>query len=482
MFFQVLSSSVPVEPSAVAGPLEMLFPSLLSVLLAYLFSVSSATQLSDSVQTTKFPWINKFASIGDSYAAGLGAGERIDYSCSRYALSHPNLLQSSHLGDNPNRKHQFLACSGAAIGDVLQNQVPALEHNLDLLTISAGGNDIGLSPILNSCIYQFHMDNEDDCRNAVKKAQRKIADEAQLYAKVANLIDAVTPRMNKTHGIIYLTGYAGFFGTDDKMCDNVTWSVWRSVKHEKQFLKLDIREQLNDMVHSVNNIIRTAAEDAGHNVRFIDYNDHIKHRRGRYCEAGVQEPSPNRVNLSFYEWDTVDNAENSSELKRTGDDVPRGSFEGQIAEWINKTLQEHPDWEFDSDKGAVNKSKIRPDGLIDDWIWWLLPDNWKRVFHLRPEAHAIVAQLIVDDLEAHSRERQDSIALLLWVAAGGLASVVILLMMLFICRRREKKEPWAPVWIRHAEEEGALDDSDDETLADPSENDAPNVKNYNTFN
>ncbi|KAJ4303118.1 hypothetical protein N0V90_002010 [Kalmusia sp. IMI 367209] len=373
------------------------------LLLAALAASSDPAQVPLEIPTTKFPWIQRLASIGDSYSAGLGAGERIDFYCSRYAKSYPNILHTSLLGKNDNRTHQFLACSGQTSTEILDTQVPALSTDLDLLTISAGGNDIGLSPILSNCVYQFYMASEDDCQTSIAEAQARIASKSQLYKNITNLIDAAKPKMNPDHGVIYLTGYAAFFGIDDATCDNVTWAVWSTLERSKQYLKLELRQALNDMVRAVNDVLRSVVDDAGPTVRFIDYNAHIEALRGRYCEAGVSEPAPNRLGLAFYEWDTVDKGENATELRnRTGGDVPRGSFEGDIAERINKTLEEHPGWEFDPEKGFVNKTKGREmgeKGAIENTIHWLLPDSWKRVFHLRPEGHGVVARLVVEDLE-----------------------------------------------------------------------------------
>lgn len=351
-----------------------------------------------------FLWIEKFASIGDSYSAGLGSGERLDWSCSRYADSYPNMLHSTHLGQNPNRTHQFLACSGADSTEILEKQVPALEENLDLLTISAGGNDIGLTPILGNCVYQFYMSAEDACQKSMEEARARIANETELYKNVTKLIEAAKLKMNPDHGVIYYTGYAAFFGTDDDTCDSVTWAVWRNVEWTKQYLKLEMRRDLNDMVRSVNTIIRKAVVAAGPNVRFIDYDAHIAADRGRYCEAGVQEPDPSRERLAFYEWDTVDHGENRNDLQnRTGEDVPKGSFEGGIADQINKTLEEHPDWQFDPEKGFVNKTKrdVDEEGIIGDTLHWLIPDSYKRVFHLRPRGHRIVARMVGKHLVKH---------------------------------------------------------------------------------
>ncbi|KAF2028985.1 SGNH hydrolase [Setomelanomma holmii] len=381
--------------------------------VALMLTTSVATAEQTPLATiAKFPWIRRFASIGDSYSAGLGSGDRLDWSCSRYANSYPNILHTLLLSDDANRTHQFLSCSGATSTEIFEKQVPALSDDLDLLTISAGGNDIGLTPILSNCVYQFYMSGDDACQKSMDEARDKIASATELYQNVSNVIEAAKPKMNPDHGIIYYTGYAAFFGTDDETCDNATWAVWRDVEWTKQYLKLEMRRDLNDMVRSVNDIIRKAVAAAGPQVRFIDYDSAIETMRGRYCEAGVQEPAPNRSGLVFYEWNTVDHGENKTALQnQTGDGVPKGSFEGGLADQINKTLEEHPDWQFDPDKGFVNKTKdgIKEEGLIEDTLHWLIPDSYKRVFHLRPEGHRIIARMLVQDLEGNGIFRKQEV-------------------------------------------------------------------------
>ena len=114
--------------------------------------------------------------------------------------------------------------------------------------------------------YQFYMASEEDCKAAMESARNRIADDTELHNNITKLITAAQPKMNATHGVIYVTGYAGFFGIDDNTCDNVTWAVWRDVKSGGQYLKLAMRKDLNKMVRSVNDVIRHAVEDSGPNV------------------------------------------------------------------------------------------------------------------------------------------------------------------------------------------------------------------------
>ncbi|KAI4663426.1 uncharacterized protein J4E78_003840 [Alternaria triticimaculans] len=385
----------------------------LSILTNWLTATTFSNPSSNALQSplfdpaNKFPWIQRFASIGDSYAAGLGSGTRLDWSCSRYTFSYPNILQTTLLGPNPNRTHQFLACSGSTSTEILETQIPALQDNLDLLTISAGGNDIGLTPILSNCIYQFYLSGEDACQTAITEARARIANETELYHNVTLLLDAAKPKMNQQHGVIYYTGYATFFGASDPTCDNVTWAVWKDVEWTKQYLTRALRQELNDMVRAVNAILFKAVSDSGPNVRFIDYDAEVIKARGRYCEPHILEPSPNRAGLVFYEWNTVDTGENRTALQnRTGGDVPRGSFEAEIARDVGRTVEEHPGWEFDPKKGFVDKGKgVEVEGGLGDGIHWLLPDSYKRVFHLRPGGHGIVAGMVVGSLEGEGRGR-----------------------------------------------------------------------------
>lgn len=109
-----------------------------------------------------FTWVKRWAVIGDSYTAGIGSGAPLgrgwdeelqitlpngmvsghgDWYCSRYDMSYPMIVDrmfGSHVED-----FQFLACSGDRTGQIFQ-QAQHLKGNLDLLLMTAGGNDLCL--------------------------------------------------------------------------------------------------------------------------------------------------------------------------------------------------------------------------------------------------------------------------------------------------------------------------------------------------
>ncbi|CAH0020345.1 unnamed protein product [Clonostachys rhizophaga] len=93
-------------------------------------------------------FLKMMAAVGDSYSAGIGSGSPLErsyheWNCRRYDLSYPWLInQDPRLGPPEMRSFQFESSSGA----VTQDQV---------ILLSAGGNDVELTNVLNQCIYQW---------------------------------------------------------------------------------------------------------------------------------------------------------------------------------------------------------------------------------------------------------------------------------------------------------------------------------------
>ncbi|AHH96022.1 SGNH/GDSL hydrolase family protein [Kutzneria albida] len=91
-----------------------------------------------------------YVALGDSYAAGVGAG---DYdpssgSCERSFNAYPALWAQEHRDASA----QTVACSGASTAEVLNGQLGALGPDTTLVSISIGGNDIGFTEVLTTCV------------------------------------------------------------------------------------------------------------------------------------------------------------------------------------------------------------------------------------------------------------------------------------------------------------------------------------------
>lgn len=88
----------------------------------------------------------RYAALGDSYSAGMGGGNETG-PCRRSPHSFPQqLAQSKSIVLS-----RFPACAGATTADVLQHQIKTLDPQIDLVTITIGGNDLNVSVLPSAC-------------------------------------------------------------------------------------------------------------------------------------------------------------------------------------------------------------------------------------------------------------------------------------------------------------------------------------------
>ena len=121
------------------------------LLLTFPFRISSQSNAADPDDLS---FIKKWAAIGDSYAAGIGAGNVLDNLCRRHDSAYPNLM-NAQLGENTtDMDFTFIACSGAEI-PAIADQANSLSDGQQMITISGGGNDAGLLEALNDCVFTF---------------------------------------------------------------------------------------------------------------------------------------------------------------------------------------------------------------------------------------------------------------------------------------------------------------------------------------
>jgi hypothetical protein len=163
-------------------------------------------------------------------AAGIGSGKQLgdilhreDWFCSRWDESYPNIMHQSEQLAGKNFK--FLACSGWTSVQIKEKQVPQLADNSQqLITLSAGGNDVYLSDLLDACVYQITPGAAlaDKCKSVMDKTSDAI--ENELFGWLDDLYSALKPKLTQD-GKIYVTGYAQFWNSNTKQCDDVTWYV-----------------------------------------------------------------------------------------------------------------------------------------------------------------------------------------------------------------------------------------------------------------
>lgn len=106
-----------------------------------------------------------YVALGDSYSSGVGAGSYSGGSCDRSANAYPQLWANA----NSPASFSFVACSGATTTDVINSQLSALSSSTSLVSISIGGNDVGFSSVMETCV----LDSTSDCVNAVDEAENE---------------------------------------------------------------------------------------------------------------------------------------------------------------------------------------------------------------------------------------------------------------------------------------------------------------------
>lgn len=118
---------------------------------------------------------------------------------------------NENLGVQPNRKFQYLGCSGAVASNVLKDQVSLLKSP-QMVTLSIGGNDAGLASILNWCIYQWFAPSLwNNCDNVLKTSRDTI--NSDTYTNdLTDLIEGIKTKMQNPSSRIYWIGYNKFFG------------------------------------------------------------------------------------------------------------------------------------------------------------------------------------------------------------------------------------------------------------------------------
>ena len=144
-----------------------------------------------------------YVALGDSYAAGVGAGERTGESY-RTDAGYPLAV-----GRRAGLDLAYQAVLGATTADVLRDQVVALRDDTRLVTLTVGGNDAGFVPVLLECVRPAWMSDSDPI---IDTAVARIRDE--LPGRLGGVLESVRARSPQARVVI--TGYPHLF---DGVCD-----------------------------------------------------------------------------------------------------------------------------------------------------------------------------------------------------------------------------------------------------------------------
>ncbi|MEU5836619.1 SGNH/GDSL hydrolase family protein [Streptomyces diacarni] len=143
-----------------------------------------------------------YVALGDSYSAGVGAGDYDGSDCKRSANSYPELWRTA----NSPSSFDFTACSGAVTDDVLAGQLAPLNASTGLVSISIGGNDAGFGDAMTTCVTQ----GESACLTRLLQARDYIA--GTLPGKLDAVYDAISDKAPSAKVVVL--GYPHMYKLD----------------------------------------------------------------------------------------------------------------------------------------------------------------------------------------------------------------------------------------------------------------------------
>ncbi|MFB9309152.1 lysophospholipase L1-like esterase [Agromyces hippuratus] len=141
-----------------------------------------------------------YAALGDSYAAGLGAGSYLETNCYTSSKGYPALLDADAnlaLAARP-------ACRGATTADVISKQVPALPTNAVRVSLTVGGNDVGFANVMQNCFVLVNS----TCETHIVAGETMVQN-GVLAQNVRNAIAAIKAKASNARVVV--TGYPLLF-------------------------------------------------------------------------------------------------------------------------------------------------------------------------------------------------------------------------------------------------------------------------------
>ncbi|WP_406147814.1 SGNH/GDSL hydrolase family protein [Streptomyces sp. NBC_01012] len=179
-----------------------------------------------------------YVALGDSYSSGVGAGSYTSESgdCMRSTNAYPYLWQNA----NSPSSFAFVACSGATTSSVSSGQLSALSASTTLVSVTAGGNDVGFADVMQTCVLQ----SEANCVARVNTAVSQM--QGSLPGQLDSLYAGISSRAPQAHVVVL--GYPRFYQLSGSCIAGLTETE---------------RGAINDASDVLNGVLAKRAADAG---------------------------------------------------------------------------------------------------------------------------------------------------------------------------------------------------------------------------
>ncbi|MET7365389.1 SGNH/GDSL hydrolase family protein [Streptomyces sp. NPDC005566] len=181
---------------------------------------------------------DNYVALGDSYSSGVGAGNYTSESggCMRSTNAYPSLWAAA----NAPSSFKFVACSGATTGSVSSGQLGALSSSTTLVSVTAGGNDVGFADVMQTCVLQ----SEATCVSRVNTAVSQMQN--SLPTSLNSLYGSIRSRAPQAHVVVL--GYPRFYKLSGSCIAGLTETE---------------RGAINNASNVLNGVLAKRAADAG---------------------------------------------------------------------------------------------------------------------------------------------------------------------------------------------------------------------------
>ncbi|KAL8701120.1 MAG: hypothetical protein Q9201_005085 [Fulgogasparrea decipioides] len=314
--------------------------------------------------------------MGDSYASSVGAGPQPadDMNrCFRFPNAYPVVAQAG-LKPVPS-KFNNVACSGETFDKIKKNQLidvpeddgpygkrPAWGEVPEFVTITMGGNDIGILNLTTSCILSFNIWDRNNCEKAIQYGHDTIKTQ-QFKDNLNGLIKAIVDKGRGKVGEkfkVFVVGYAQFFQPRNN-----------AVRTAMNGLALALNKALSDAVDGF--------KDKG--VYWIDYDKDFDGHR--FCDR--EEPNADDPKTYFFNWYTK-NDPKMEIAQRVFEKMPN----------YQASVQGKKDGAFKTDEDFINASG---EAVKDDPEAESLMSDTVRIFHPSTRGHETIRDVVLKALK-----------------------------------------------------------------------------------
>ncbi|MEU4236636.1 SGNH/GDSL hydrolase family protein [Actinoplanes sp. NPDC026619] len=180
----------------------------------------------------------RYVALGDSYSSGVGSGgSESAGACRRNTNAFPVKWAKAH----PGYDAVFAACSGSSAGAVRETQLSALTSDTALVSLTAGGNDIGFARTMTVCVLDPRAST---CLSGTKKAREVTRN--VLPGRLKLLYTAIRDRAPGAK--VLVLGYPRFYRGGGAVCRG---------------LQASERAAINGTIDALDEVIEQQATAAG---------------------------------------------------------------------------------------------------------------------------------------------------------------------------------------------------------------------------